>query len=91
MFLHTAGTRNPRADFLAGVAATRRDAVDEIQAISVAMTINHYTPRRSNRLRLWMRKKKKKKKFSHHIFGKPRSFQVILVACQSNLDIKEPL
>lgn len=54
MFLHTAGTRNPRADFLAGVAATRRDAVDEIQAISVAMTINHYTPRRSNRLRLWM-------------------------------------
>lgn len=54
MFLHTAGTRNPRADFLAGVAATRRDAVDEIQAISVALTINHYTPRRSNRLRLWM-------------------------------------
>ena len=54
MFLHTAGTRNPRADFLAGVAATRRDAVDEIQAISVALTINHYTPRRSNRLRLWI-------------------------------------
>ena len=54
MFLHTAGTRNPRADFLAGVAATRRDAVDEIQAISVALTINHHTPRRSNRLRLWM-------------------------------------
>ena len=54
MFLHTAGTRNPRVDFLAGVAATRRDAVDEIQAISVALTINHDTPRRSNRLRLWM-------------------------------------
>ena len=59
MFLHTAGTRNPRADFLAGVAATRRDAVDEIQAISVALTINHYTPRRSNRLRLWMEEEEK--------------------------------
>lgn len=32
----------------------RRDAVDEIQAISVALTVYHYTPRRSNRLRLWM-------------------------------------
>ena len=52
--MHTAGTRNSRADFLAGIAATRRDAVDEIQAISVALTIYQYTPRRSNRLRLWM-------------------------------------
>ena len=52
--LHIAGTRNPRADFLVGVAAVGRDAVDEIQAISVALTIYHYTPRRSNRLRLWM-------------------------------------
>lgn len=68
MFLHTAGTRNPRADFLAGVAATRRDAVDEIQAISVAMTINHYTPRRSNRLRLWMQEEKEEEVFTSYLW-----------------------
>lgn len=68
MFLHTAGTRNPRADFLAGVAATRRDAVDEIQAISVAMTINHYTPRRSNRLRLWMQEEEEEEVFTSYLW-----------------------
>lgn len=67
MFLHTAGTRNPRADFLAGVAATRRDAVDEIQAISVALTINHYTPRRSNRLRLWMQEEEEEEVFTSYL------------------------
>lgn len=68
MFLHTAGTRNPRADFLAGVAATRRDAVDEIQAISVAMTINHYTPRRSNRLRLGMQEEEEEEVFTSYLW-----------------------
>lgn len=68
MFLHTAGTRNPRADFLAGVAATRRDAVDEIQAISVALTINHYTPRRSNRLRLWMQEEEEEEVFTSYLW-----------------------
>lgn len=68
MFLHTAGTRNPRADFLAGVAATRRDAVDEIQAISVALTINHYTPRRSNRLRLWMQEEEEDEVFTSYLW-----------------------
>lgn len=68
MFLHTAGTRNPRADFLAGVAATRRDAVDEIQAISVALTINHYTPRRSNRLRLWMQEEEEEDVFTSYLW-----------------------
>ena len=68
MFLHTAGTRNPRADFLAGVAATRRDAVDEIQAISVALTINHYTPRRSNRLRLWMEEEEEDEEEEEEVF-----------------------
>ena len=68
MFLHTAETRNPRADFLAGVAATRRDAVDEIQAISVAMTINHYTPRRSNRLRLWMQEEEEEEVFTSYLW-----------------------
>lgn len=68
MFLHTAGTRNPRADFLAGVAATRRDAVDEIQAISVALTINHYTPRRSNRLQLWMQEEDEEEVFTSYLW-----------------------
>lgn len=68
MFLHTAGTRNPRADFLAAVAATRRDAVDEIQAISVALTINHYTPRRSNRLRLWMQEEEEEEVFTSYLW-----------------------
>lgn len=68
MFLHTAGTRNPRADFLTGVAATRRDAVDEIQAISVALTINHYTPRRSNRLRLWMQEEEEEEVFTSYLW-----------------------
>lgn len=68
MFLHTAGTRNPRADFLAGVAATRRDAVDEIQAISVALTINHYTPRRSNRLQLWMQEEEEEEVFTSYLW-----------------------
>ena len=68
MFLHTAGTRNPRADFLAGVAATRRVAVDEIQAISVALTINHYTPRRSNRLRLWMEEEEEDEEEEEEVF-----------------------
>lgn len=68
MFLHTAGTRNPRADFLAGVAATRRDAVDEIQAISVALTINHYTPRRSNKLRLWMQEEEEEEVFTSYLW-----------------------
>ena len=68
MFLHTAGTRNPRADFLAGVAATRRDAVDEIQAISVALTINHHTPRRSNRLRLWMQEEEEEEVFTSYLW-----------------------
>lgn len=68
MFLHIAGTRNPRADFLAGVAATRRDAVDEIQAISVALTINHYTPRRSNRLRLWMQEEEEEEVFTSYLW-----------------------
>lgn len=68
MFLHTAGTRNPRADFLAGVAATRRDAVDEIQAISVALTINHYTPRLSNRLRLWMQEEEEEEVFTSYLW-----------------------
>lgn len=68
MFLHTVGTRNPRADFLAGVAATRRDAVDEIQAISVALTINHYTPRRSNRLRLWMQEEEEEEVFTSYLW-----------------------
>ena len=64
--LHTVGTPNPRADFLAEVAATRRDAVDEIQAISVALTIYHYTPRRSNRLRLWM--EEEEEVFTSHLW-----------------------
>jgi len=73
--LPTAGTPNPRADFLAGVAATRRDTVDEIQAISVALTIYHSLQDDPIDCDCgW--KKKKKKKFSHHIFGKPRSFQL---------------